>query len=158
MTGPDKWVNQFQTCSGKYQSPIDIEEELVERVSLPPLVFQGFSELPRESVIINNGHTVMLQFNHTSPVTVSGGPLPGMYQFAQLHFHWGYNDSYGSEDTINNHRHHCCNSLHRSGLLITGACLPPLLLLRCNGPVFVPASLKCTSSSSGEDNPIQLLY
>ncbi|XP_046683942.1 carbonic anhydrase 1-like [Homalodisca vitripennis] len=103
LLGPDKWVNQFQTCSGKYQSPIDIEEELVERVSLPPLVFQGFSELPRESVIINNGHTVMLQFNHTSPVTVSGGPLPGMYQFAQLHFHWGYNDSYGSEDTINNH-------------------------------------------------------
>ncbi|XP_054280122.1 carbonic anhydrase 2-like [Macrosteles quadrilineatus] len=103
LLGPDKWVNQFQTCSGKYQSPIDIEEDLVERVSLPPLMFEGFKELPQDTIIINNGHTVMLQFNHSTPVTVSGGPLPGEYQFAQLHFHWGYNDSYGSEDTINNH-------------------------------------------------------
>lgn len=57
ISGPDKWVNQFQTCSGKYQSPIDIEEELVERVSLPPLVFKGFSDLPRDTTVINNGHT-----------------------------------------------------------------------------------------------------
>lgn len=34
---------------------------------------------------------------------VSGGPLHGVYEFAQLHFHWGENDTYGSEDTINSH-------------------------------------------------------
>lgn len=64
------------------------------------------NSLPICTAIVNifQLFAVMLQFNHSSPVTVSGGPLPGSYQFAQLHFHWGYNDSYGSEDLINNHR------------------------------------------------------
>lgn len=35
--------------------------------------------------------------------TLSGGPLKGPYVFSQLHFHWGGNDSVGSEDLINNH-------------------------------------------------------
>jgi carbonic anhydrase len=45
----------------------------------------------------------MLQINTTNPTSVSGGPLHGIYAFTQLHFHWGNNDSVGSEDTINNH-------------------------------------------------------
>lgn len=32
--------------------------------------------------------------------TISGGPLSGVYEFAQLHFHWGDNDTLGSEDLI----------------------------------------------------------
>lgn len=32
--------------------------------------------------------------------TVSGGPLTGPYQFNQLHYHWGDNDSYGSEGNL----------------------------------------------------------
>lgn len=35
--------------------------------------------------------------------TLFGGPLSGIYVFSQLHFHWGANDSLGSEDKINNH-------------------------------------------------------
>lgn len=29
--------------------------------------------------------------------TVDGGPFSNPYEFSQLHFHWGDNDSYGSE-------------------------------------------------------------
>ena len=32
---------------------------------------------------------------------VYGGGLPGIYQFAQFHLHWGSVDSQGSEHTIN---------------------------------------------------------
>lgn len=32
--------------------------------------------------------------------TISGGPLNFEYEFAQLHFHWGDNDTLGSEDLI----------------------------------------------------------
>lgn len=32
--------------------------------------------------------------------SISGGPLNGRYEFAQLHFHWGENDDIGSEDEI----------------------------------------------------------
>ncbi len=33
-------------------------------------------------------------------VQVVGGGLPGVYQFDQLHFHWGSEDQRGSEHTI----------------------------------------------------------
>lgn len=36
---------------------------------------------------------------------ISGGPLRGVYEFAQLHFHWGENDTFGSEDTIEGRRY-----------------------------------------------------
>lgn len=32
--------------------------------------------------------------------TISGGPLRGTYEFSQFHFHWGDNDTVGSEDLI----------------------------------------------------------
>lgn len=35
--------------------------------------------------------------------SVSGGPLHGVYEFTQFHFHWGDNDTFGSEGTIDNH-------------------------------------------------------
>lgn len=37
---------------------------------------------------------------HDVPL-IDGGPLTSPYQFSQLHYHWGDNDSYGSEDAIN---------------------------------------------------------
>lgn len=49
--------------------------------------------------------TVVLQLNYSTPVMISGGPLTPIYKFTQLHFHWGVNDSLGSEDLINNHRY-----------------------------------------------------
>ncbi|PNF30278.1 Carbonic anhydrase 7 [Cryptotermes secundus] len=101
--GPSHWAEEYETCAGKFQSPIDIEEHLVTQVRLPPLHFHGFQSEPISSTVTNNGHTVMLQMNMSKMASVSGGPLKGNYLFTQLHFHWGYNDSVGSEDTINNH-------------------------------------------------------
>jgi hypothetical protein len=46
----------------------------------------------------------MLQVNENLPVTdlpyLSGGGLPGVYYFHQLHFHWGSDLSRGSEHRI----------------------------------------------------------
>jgi len=100
---PLHWATEYKTCSGKYQSPIDIEENLVTKVNLPLLRFHNIDELPTGANITNNGHTVVLQLNYTSQVMISGGPLTPTYKFTQLHFHWGVNDSLGSEDLINNH-------------------------------------------------------
>lgn len=45
----------------------------------------------------------MLKANESKPAMLSGGPLGDkVYVFEQLHFHWGENDSEGSEDLINN--------------------------------------------------------
>ncbi|XP_071445008.1 carbonic anhydrase 2-like isoform X2 [Hetaerina americana] len=102
--GPDNWGKIYKTCSGKFQSPINIDNHDVLHVKFPPLRFHGFHEELDEVTIVNNGHTVMLSLSEedTSRIHVSGGPLKGRYIFAQLHFHWGSNDSIGSEDSINN--------------------------------------------------------
>lgn len=46
----------------------------------------------------------MLVMNVSVPARIFGGPLAnGTYVFEQMHFHWGENDTQGSEDLINNH-------------------------------------------------------
>lgn len=44
--------------------------------------------------------TVMLTLDAEPQPTISGGPLHGEYEYSQLHFHWGENDTMGSEDLI----------------------------------------------------------
>ncbi|KAG7190875.1 hypothetical protein KM043_006936 [Ampulex compressa] len=101
--GPSHWADEYHTCVGKHQSPINIEEHNVKNISLPPLRFAGLDN-PRSSYLTNNGHTVMLKANESEAALVSGGPLGNQtYVFEQLHFHWGENDLEGSEDLINNH-------------------------------------------------------
>lgn len=48
---------------------------------------------------------VMISVDSGDRPTISGGPLSGTYEFSQLHFHWGQNDTIGSEDLIDGHRY-----------------------------------------------------
>jgi len=103
-TGPEHWGEQFNQCVGKHQSPINIDLNQIVKKVLPPLQFQGFDTPVRQMNLTNNGHTVQLTVDEESLPKIMGGPLHGVYQFAQLHFHWGDNDTFGSEDTIAGHR------------------------------------------------------
>ncbi|OXU25836.1 hypothetical protein TSAR_010542 [Trichomalopsis sarcophagae] len=101
--GPAHWAEDYDTCFGKHQSPINILEHEVRDTNLPPLLFSGL-DLPRKVYLVNNGHTALLHAsNDSEKAYMSGGPLNGTYVFEQLHFHWGENDREGSEDLINNH-------------------------------------------------------
>ncbi|XP_011876073.1 PREDICTED: carbonic anhydrase 2 isoform X3 [Vollenhovia emeryi] len=103
FAGPSHWGEEFHTCVGKHQSPINIEEHNVKSVNLPPLKLTGIDN-PCQSYVTNNGHTVMLKTNESKVAVLSGGPLrDNVYVFEQLHFHWGENDYEGSEDLMNNH-------------------------------------------------------
>ncbi|XP_060825667.1 carbonic anhydrase 2-like [Bombus pascuorum] len=96
------WTNdEDETCIGKFQSPIDIEENNVELASYPNLEFSDLQQ-PHKAVIMNNGHTVMIHNSDSKPLEISGASLNSTYVFEQLHFHWGNNDSLGAEDLINN--------------------------------------------------------
>ncbi|XP_058458649.1 carbonic anhydrase 7 [Malaya genurostris] len=100
--GPSHWGEQYNTCTGKHQSPININSLDVKKVNLPPLIMEGFDAHPQQTNLTNNGHTVAVTMKDHFP-TISGGPLKGVYQYSQLHFHWGDNDTVGSEDMIDNH-------------------------------------------------------
>lgn len=64
--GPSHWGEQYNSCFGKHQSPINIDSVDVKHVVLPPLKLSGFDELPIKTTITNNGHTGKLKLNKTS--------------------------------------------------------------------------------------------
>ncbi|XP_001353354.2 carbonic anhydrase 2 [Drosophila pseudoobscura] len=108
--GPEHWSEDYNRCSGKQQSPINIDLVNVEDKTYPTLEFFNTMVTPKVMHISNNGHTVLVRMTYEEGMEprVRGGPLSELspftgYQFEQFHFHWGENDTVGSEDLIDNH-------------------------------------------------------
>lgn len=55
--GPSHWGEHYNTCFGKFQSPIDIDSLAVKRAKLPRLQFHDYVVPPNQTIIKNNGHT-----------------------------------------------------------------------------------------------------
>jgi len=88
--GPSHWGDlkpEFATCkNGHRQSPIDIRNS--KKADLPPIQFD-YKSSPLH--IIDNGHTVMINYQPGSSISVGGQK----YALKQFHFHRP------SEETIN---------------------------------------------------------
>ena len=80
--GPSHWGDlkpEFATCkTGHYQSPIDIRKP--KRAALAPIYFDY---KPSPLHIIDNGHTVMVNYSPGSSISVGGKK----YALKQFHFH-----------------------------------------------------------------------
>ncbi|TMW43960.1 hypothetical protein DOY81_010960 [Sarcophaga bullata] len=102
--GPDHWSEHYNQCSGKHQSPININDVDVVNRTFTKMLFNEFHKPSISTSVFNNGHTVLVKmtFDKDAP-SIAEGPLEGkgVYQFQQLHFHWGEDNTVGSEDRIN---------------------------------------------------------
>merc|ERR1712002_645565 len=126
--GAEFWGDHFPACNGESQSPIDIVTGATPTPPPSPLDFGNYDKIRMEQLSLtnqmenyggivdgkgtrledgtfkNNGHTAQLDVIAELPPTVgilSGGHLGGDdYQILQLHFHWGADDTKGSEHTI----------------------------------------------------------
>ena len=82
--GPAKWGTldkEFAECKlGELQSPIDIPDATVRKGDLPSLLF---NYKPAPLRIIDNGHTIQVNYAPGSFVTVNGT----RYELVQFHFH-----------------------------------------------------------------------
>ncbi len=80
--GPENWgdlSHDFSTCkSGKSQSPIDISSTKTAK-----LANIKFSYKPTPIDVINNGHTIQVNYAKGSSINVGGKP----YNLLQFHFH-----------------------------------------------------------------------
>lgn len=80
--GPSHWGDlkpEFSTCkTGHRQSPIDIRNP--QKADLPPI---RFDYQPSPLRIINNGHTIMVNYKPGSFMSVGGKK----YNLKQFHFH-----------------------------------------------------------------------
>jgi carbonic anhydrase len=83
-TGPAKWgalEKGFAECKlGQVQSPIDIPDASARKGDLPPMLF---NYKPSPLNIIDNGHTIQVNYAPGSFVTVEGK----RYELVQFHFH-----------------------------------------------------------------------
>jgi len=82
LHGPSHWGDlspEFAACShGHHQSPIDIRNP--QKADLPPL---QFDYKPSPLDIIDNGHTIMINYAPGSFLSVGGE----RYELKQFHFH-----------------------------------------------------------------------
>lgn len=82
----------------------------------------------------------MISVDSDQRPSISGGPLSGTYEFSQLHFHWGENDTMGSEDLIDGHRYVSLTLIHSKiyAKFTTCHCKSPNYNLFCMGVVNFP--------------------
>merc|ERR1712055_722271 len=110
--GPEFWGDHFPACNGQSQSPLDFgnyDKIRMEQLSLTNQmenyggIVDGKGTRLEDGTFKNNGHTAQLDVIATLAPTVgilSGGHLDANYQILQLHFHWGADDTKGSEHTL----------------------------------------------------------
>ncbi|XP_075415200.1 carbonic anhydrase 6 [Tenrec ecaudatus] len=100
----EQWAEQYPTCGGKRQSPINLQKHLVEYdPTLKKLNLVGYEAQGLKFSMINNGHTVQISLPQTMLMTTADGTV---YVAQQMHFHWGGGSSEmrGSEHTIDKER------------------------------------------------------
>jgi len=101
--GIEYWGTINRRCLGSAQSPINIDTTLArKRTRGDRIELENYDLFTEDNTKLeNNGHTVELKVT-TRPrrAKMSGGHLESEYELAQLHFHWGSEDTGGSEHTI----------------------------------------------------------
>lgn len=105
--GPYSWKDNYESCGGQRQSPINVDTaSVLYDPALTRLRLEGYDEVPTGVTFetINNGHSATVNLVG-SQMTMSGGNLPGVYDLVQFHFHWGTEDTQGSEHTINGNKY-----------------------------------------------------
>ena len=121
ISGPDVWphLEQFPSCAGEFQSPIDIiSEEAIYDEILRPFNFSSLNKLITWNTT-NNGHTgslisicciffyflrlvlfYPLKYKSPDEIEFDNDGVIETISLVQFHFHWGQNDFQGSEHYI----------------------------------------------------------
>lgn len=96
--GPRTWHERYKVAKGNLQSPINIESAQAEvGNNVGPIQFQYMNI--HNSTITNDGRNLQVTLTRNESV-VTGGPLTDRYQLAVIRFHWGNDNSSGSEHSI----------------------------------------------------------
>ncbi|KAJ8668371.1 hypothetical protein QAD02_010034 [Eretmocerus hayati] len=94
--------NELKSLSKRRQSPIDVRDDEAHPIEMVPLTIVGHWLNDGEAIMSNNGEYAILNLKGDRvPSLLRGGPLSGEYEFLNAHFHWGVDDSCGSEHLLN---------------------------------------------------------
>ena len=104
FAGPEMWkvLHTDWTCQGRKQSPINIKTDNVANDTIcKNIVVRVEPEgRPITGILRNNGHAPTFSLTSGATVRLMGATLPNDYFLKQLHFHFGCENSRGSEHKI----------------------------------------------------------
>ncbi|KAK3715030.1 hypothetical protein QZH41_002673 [Actinostola sp. cb2023] len=107
--GARDWGHVSKNCDGRSQSPVNIDTQSVEIINTVKNGYIPNVQLLKpygyaEGTLVNTGHSVTFTVKEGG-MTLKN-PINGQkYQLAQIHFHFGCDDSVGSEHTDNGKRY-----------------------------------------------------
>jgi len=88
--------------TGRSQSPIVLSEAFSHKKTERRFSFVRYNEPGRKMVLTNNGHTLRFEIGAKHKYKIKNGGLPGKeFDLVQGHFHWGLDNSKGSEHIVN---------------------------------------------------------
>merc|ERR1719308_388406 len=100
------WVTDYPGCGKGNQSPVDLHTvDVALKDHKTPISFSSFDLVNKDTcLVVHNGNTVTIDMkaraNSSYPI-LSGGPFNSTeYSFIQAVFHWGDDDTKGSDHTI----------------------------------------------------------
>ncbi|XP_052889447.1 carbonic anhydrase 7-like [Anopheles moucheti] len=105
--GPPNWPIVAPACGAQFQSPINIVTSRALVVNRKvPLEIVGLTNMPSSITAENEGYSVKFtpHWTYRTRPMMRGGPLKTAYFFEQMHFHWGPNNTEGSEHTLDERR------------------------------------------------------
>ncbi|CAF4788768.1 unnamed protein product [Rotaria socialis] len=106
--GPDVWDDEYPSCAGRSQSPVNIRTACTIYQSFEPFHFAQDYNVSHNFTLINNGHSILARYspeNNETLFQVTGGGLNGTFEFLNFHLHWGQNYKSGSEHQINSKKY-----------------------------------------------------
>jgi carbonic anhydrase len=101
--GPDHWSSHYPTCGGLSQSPINIvSQSAAADDGGNGLHYIKYDHPIMGLTLINNGHTVQVKIPSDADVAIEHSQLSNRFTLTQFHIHWGSEDAFGSEHSLNN--------------------------------------------------------
>jgi len=98
--GPATWAQTFPAARGLSQSPIDLRYETTSYDGKLTEKMVEWSYEPEDSSFArNDGHILVISVNGDRS-SLKGGPLKNKYKIENFHFHWGSDNSCGSEHLL----------------------------------------------------------
>ena len=100
VLGGDDWPEEYELCGKDKQTPVNIKGAKCDVALANSITFKNYKNEGEEKFKVENtGGTMKVTTASTDASIILDGK--GTFKLEQVHFHWGKNDSEGSEHLLN---------------------------------------------------------
>lgn len=98
--GPATWAKSYPIANGQRQSPIDLRYDLTTYDRKLTDTKMSWKYVAEDSLYAENNGVQLVVKVEADRSSLTGGPLETEYKIENFHFHWGQDNSCGSEHLL----------------------------------------------------------